>query len=569
MKSEASSTVDQNMNNNIEKSINECSSGTLKENNLLSLRKYMSNSSGYLKVTEDGLILKKKTLKGFGKSNPSNGEEVFVNYFAELEDGRSVDNTLIMREPKHILMGRNNCLPGLELGLKSMVMGEKAKIIVFPEYSYILQEEISNRIKTEENPNDDKSFIENLQSLKLENLNYPTIEDSKSLELKDLKKFLPIIFDVELVKIDKPRKNREYADVTEKITEASDLKTEGNQLFREKRFQEALVKYSSGLNFFFKIPTDDLKTNKLIDLKQTLILNIINCHIAISEFNYALKRLPEAFEIKETPKCYFYRALASMNLGEFDQASEDIEKLKSLMPNDKQVLGLEDDLRKMKEKANCEKKSIFKKGIFMQASNSNSDSNCEKKIEKNVLPAFNSKNFCFYFDLLINENTKAPQKIKFEVFNIFATAENEKSFMKYLKNLIKEKTLVNKNLEIISNSDNNSNTEDFFYRITQIELEQGGDSAKDFLNFLYSHNAKYKNTYQPCEDGLLAIKENELGKLDLIIIPFRMTAESFHNVHVVGRLFYNIENFNLISKKIKEGDKVDIRIIDSDRSSNI
>ncbi len=565
MNSETSSFINENLNNQLDKASIELKSSTLKDQNLLSLQKFIYNSSCFVKVTQDGLILKKTTLQGFGKSNPSNGEEVFVNYIADLEDGRLVDNTLIMREPKQILMGRNNCVPGLELGIKSMVIGEKAKIIVFPEYGYILHDELTNKNKSEQNPNS-KPFINNIQSLKLEQINYPSIEDSKSLELKDLKKYLPIIYDIELVKIDKPRKNRENADVTEKMTEASDLKIEGNQLFREKRYREALLKYSSGLNYFYKIPTDDLRTNKLIDLKHTLILNIINSHNALFEYNYALKRLPEAFEIKDTPKCYFYRALASMNLAEFEQAHKDIEKLKSLMPNDKQILRLEDDFKNLREKTNTDKKSIFKKGIFMEFNN---PIKYDEKIEKNFLPSFNQKNFCFYFDILINNNTKAPQKIKFEIFDIFAKTENEKSFIKYFKNLIRERKLVDKNLEIICDCEDNKKTENFLYKITEIESEKGEDSTMDLLQFLDYDNSKYMNNFQPSEDSLLAIKKKEDGKIDLVIIPFKITDKNVNNLHVIGRLFYNNENFNNLSQKIKQGENLEIRIIDCDKSFNL
>jgi tetratricopeptide (TPR) repeat protein len=563
MHSETSSIDSENQIIHGEGKFNENVFRSIKDKNLISLQKYNSNNGNYLKVTEDGLIHKKITLKGFGKSTPLNGEEVFVNFIAELEDGRFVDNTLILKEPKQILLGINNCVPGLELGIKSMVMGEKAKIIVFPEYGYILHEELKKKIKENENSKD-AIFIEKLENLKFDNIEYPSIEDSKSFELKDLKKYLPIIYDIELVRIDKPRKNREYADVTEKINEASDLKNQGNQLFREKRYQEALIKYTTGLNFFFKIPTENLIKNKLIELKHTLILNIINCHIALCEYNYALKRLLEAFEIKDTPKCYFYRSIASMNLGDFEQAQKDIEKLKSLMPNDQQVLGLENDWNNLKEKTNNEKKYIFKKGIFMHTINS--ADNTEKK-EKDALPLFDPKNFCFFFDILINKNSKLPLKIKFEIFNIFDKREKNMSFMNYLKMLIKERKLIDTNLEIIKNL--HENKEDFFYKISQLETEESENFLIDPLQFLDYDKNKYKYTYSPSEDGLLALRKNEEGKLNLVIIPFKMTAKKIENLHIVGRLFYNNNNFKNLSMKIKIGENNEIRIIDCDKSLNL
>lgn len=561
MKSEKSSIENENEINKTNLTFNNPEkNNSIQEKNLLSMHNFISSRGNFSKVTEDGLVLKKIVLKGFGKSTPLKGEEVFVNYIAELEDGRSVDNTLILKEPKQIIMGKNNCLPGLEIAIKSMVAGEKAKIVVFPEYGILLHDEIKNKLKEDQNSNEVYQK-EKLLNLKLNNINYPSIAEINHLELKDLKKYLPIIYDIELVKIDKPRKNREYADVTEKMTEASDLKNEGNQLFREKRFREALIKYNTGLNYFFKIPTDDLKTNKLIDLKQTLILNIINCHIALFEYSYALKRLIEAFEIKETPKCYFYRAMASMNLGDFEQAEKDIEKLKQLIRNDKQVLGLENDLNNLKKKTISEKRSLFKKGIFMQAA---SNENIFDKKEILKLPIFDPTNFCFFFDILINNNTKMPLKVKFEIFDIFVKNETENSFLNYLNIIIKEKKLVNSNLEIIQTSD--VTKEDFLLKILEISSEQSDESLLKFLDF---DKTKYHNAFPPIEDGLLAIRKNYNGKTDLVIIPYKLTLEKPHNLYIVGRMFYNNDNFKNISNKIKDGEKIEIRIIESDKSFNI
>lgn len=303
-------------------------------------------TSNYLPLNQPASVLKKITLKGFGKFPPSNDEEVSVNYFCELEDGKSIDNTLILREPKKIILGKNQIIPGLELAIKSMLIGEKAKLIVFPEMGYLIHE------------NSTKNKIDNFNIT-----NFPTLQDSKNMEVKDLKNFSAIFYEIELVKFDKPRKNRENIDVDEKISEANDLKNLGNQLFRESRFREALIKYESALFYFFKIPTQDL-LNKLNDLKQSIILNIINCHISLLEFSYALKRVSEAFEIKATPKCYFYRAVSYMNLGDFEQAIKDVEVLKDLMPNDNQVKNLEKDFYCLKDKIIKEKKVLFKKVFF-------------------------------------------------------------------------------------------------------------------------------------------------------------------------------------------------------------
>ncbi len=550
--------IDINLNRNID-----VCNENLKEKNLNSMKRYLSTNSGFVKVTEDELILKKINFKGYGKCNPSDGEDTFVNYVAELEDGRSVDNSLILREPKKIMMGENHCVPGLEIGIKSMIMGEKAKIVVFPGYGYLLQE-----FKSKKNKDEDKSefnYINHLEKLNFKEIDYPSIEEFNKMELKDQKKYLPIIYNIELVKIDKPRKNREDSDVTEKMTEASDLKIEGNQLFRENRYREALIKYSTGINYFFKIPTEDLKTIKLIDLKHTLILNIINCHLALNEYNYALKRINEAFEIKETPKCYFYRALSSMNLDDFEQAEKDLDKLKNLLPNDKQVLGLEGDLKRLKNKTINEKKNIFKKGLFMQSSENNSYN--ENKKPETILPCFNEKNFCFYLDYLLNNNYESPQKIKIEIFNSFSQRklnENQNNLVNCLIDIIKARKLKDKEIEIkYQNEDGKS------FAFNLLELEESDKETFDIYEFLNIKKGDNSKKFPPCEDLLLAIKKNKNLKYDLIILPFNLGDNPIEDIFIIGRVFFNKENFSSISNRIEKGEIINIKITECDCSLNI
>ena len=161
-----------------------------------------------------------------------------------------------------------------------------------------------------------------------------------------------IIYEIELVKFDKIRKNKSVLEPEERIEEAGNLKTEGNELFREKRYYEAIVKYNSGLNYINQLPTEFLNT-KIVDLRLQFYLNITNCHICMQEFNYALKKVEEAFGLKNPPpvKCYYYRCIANMNLGEFELAGKDFKLLRTMLPNDNLVKQLEDDFVIIKEKS--------------------------------------------------------------------------------------------------------------------------------------------------------------------------------------------------------------------------
>ena len=90
---------------------------------------------------------------------------------------------------------------------------------------------------------------------------------------------------------------------------AEQLKNEGNELFRLQRYYEAIIKYKDGLEYITQMPTEFL-TQKVYDLRHQFNLNITNCHIALNEYNYAMKSLNEAFTINKTPKCHYFRAVS-------------------------------------------------------------------------------------------------------------------------------------------------------------------------------------------------------------------------------------------------------------------
>ena len=138
---------------------------SIKEKNEQKKKKYLENSN-YEKVTDDGNILKKITMRGFGKSNPKDSQEAFLNYVGTLEDGKSVENTFIHQEPKRITLGKIIILPGLEIAVKFMTMEEKANVIVFPDYGFILQERINSIIK--EKPDEIVNILDTVKDFVLE-----------------------------------------------------------------------------------------------------------------------------------------------------------------------------------------------------------------------------------------------------------------------------------------------------------------------------------------------------------------------------------------------------------------
>jgi hypothetical protein len=211
-----------------------------------------------------------------------------------------------------------------------------------------------------------------------------------------------------------------------------------------------------------------------------------------------------------------------MNLGDFEQSVKDIDKLKILLPGDKQIKKLEDDLNEIKKKQFQEKKSIFKKGFLSNSNISNNsneknenlintninekkktNSNNSKISNKLKLPNFDENNLCVYFDVLINNNTKLPQKIKIEIFDIFKITskeikmksrefdlDNEFNFVNYFVNAIKNNLFKEKKIEI---SELDYEKKSFYFKLDEINL--------------LKKNKNYLNVNEDKENGFILFEE--------------------------------------------------------------
>jgi tetratricopeptide (TPR) repeat protein len=414
----------------------------------------MFKNNDEIPITKDNGIIKKITQQGFSSGYPNPGDELYLHYFSELSDGRGVDNTHITKE-MHItkLDGFSSLIPGLKLSLKTMKMGEKAIIKIQPEYSFLALEKLKELSKIEGQVQDpEQEFFRIINACKEEISDFlqgKSQEELKKLDVKEAKKYLPIIYDIEMVKFDKPRKSKQNMDPEEKVEAAGELKKEGNELFQQGRFREAMVKYEAGLDYISQIPTDFLiaDDSKVYLMRMQFYLNLTNCHISLGEFNYGLKKVEKGFEIYERipktnpAKLHYYRCICKMNLGDFDEADSDLSILEKLLPGDQTIKKLKEDYTKLREKTLISKKGMLKKGLL--SSNLYKDKEPDKEKIEDFLPEFNSRNFCFYLDFVIDGNFKNPIKLKFELFtNSSGNIRVNKEINEDILEKMKHKTLI-------------------------------------------------------------------------------------------------------------------------------
>ena len=127
------------------------------------------------------------------------------------------------------------------------------------------------------------------------------------------------------------RKERQLMDkpTKEKIEAGKRFKTEGDDLLKQKRYDEAINVYEKGLLQLFYTFSDDKEEDEMIDkIKEGMNLNCSFCKIKQDKFEEATQYLNEAMRVnKENLKTLYRMGFCHFKLEKFDDAKNDINTI--------------------------------------------------------------------------------------------------------------------------------------------------------------------------------------------------------------------------------------------------
>ena len=422
-------------------------------------------------------------------------------------------------------------------------MGEKSTFKFPPEYTYFSQEKYSKC---------DPTIIAHLKPelFKTEIPEKKTEEEIKGMEIEQAKKYQNLYYDIELIKFDKPRPRKNQINPQERMEQADELKFEGNKLFKEKRFMEAIIKYEDARDYLKHLPNEFIN-DYYHNMQNSLTLNITNCRINLSQYNYALKNLEENFVFKKTPKAFYFKSLCQMHLGDFESSYQNLLELQKVLPDEKQMKIFFDDYYKFKEETIKQQKDRSKKGIFQ--SGLYKDKKDEEKKEFSLPKLNKEENPCFYIDFLVNGDEMNPNKIKFEIFK--NTENLIFNVFEFVKNEIKNKNIIGKELKFdFSSSDENNNNGEYNNIIL---FENIKDVQKD-------DNFDEINKYPINEDVLLLLHRKQ-DTYNIEISWKKISDKPVKDYIVFGRCYYNQ---NSITNLVQNKTKGNLKILDIDETFN-
>lgn len=283
----------------------------------------MSHELIDVSIAQDGGVKKRiiTPAPDGARGPPPDGYLVSIHYTGKLaSDGSKFDSSLDRKKPLNFIIGQGLVMKGWDEGCASMKVGEKALLIVSPEYGY------------------------------------------RDLEQSNIPAGSVLHFEVELLDfMEKPKKKHEM-NLSERIEKAKELKAEGTEKFTAKKFSDAASKYEEAANFSIEeggnIPEEEEERVVFVACWS----NAAMCYVKLEQWEDVVKACNRVLTLpseSNNVKCLYRRGLAKMNLRFLQESKNDLTAAKKLDNANKDVRRALATLKSMMDKIKEKEKASF------------------------------------------------------------------------------------------------------------------------------------------------------------------------------------------------------------------
>jgi len=291
----------------------------------------------WIDLSGDGGVLKKIIENGEADGEtPPNGDEVSAHYTGTLEDGQKFDSSRDRGQPFKFTIGKGQVIKGWDIGFASMKVGEKAILKIRSDYGYGQSPPPGGIITAG----------------------------------------ATLIFDVELLGVQKKKKEKWELSAEEKCQEAEKLKAEGTDLFKLKNYSDAVEKYIEAAGYVENVndsESDDedagsAKDGKAKELFIACSLNAAQCYLSLQQYPDAARKAADVIKKDaNNVKALYRRGLARLKMGLTSESKSDLTAAFNLDSSNKEIRRALQELKEQSAAAKQKEKAAFG-GLFGKVS---------------------------------------------------------------------------------------------------------------------------------------------------------------------------------------------------------
>lgn len=318
----------------------------------------------YLTTTDPNVIGKKILEPGKdGEENnpPQRFDKVKITFSLKLENGELVDEQLNEEKPFEVKVGDMELMRGMNVGLTTMRVGEKAEFTIPKEWTYE-----SRQAEEEQNAREGNA-----------------------------------IWIVKLLDVERGLKVTKWdLEDQEKLVYATKCKDEGNAFFKAGKWAEAEEKYTQAIEL---IEWD--RQPERIDLKVQVLYNLSLTLSKLHRFVSAVEKINWAINIKpREAKGYFRKSNVYLSMSEFNTAQEELVKALDIEPGNPEILAQIEKVKEASERYQKESSKLygkmFSKGVYESRNKCDYSDNLNPLVQLEI--SANEQIICLKIELFSN-----------------------------------------------------------------------------------------------------------------------------------------------------------------------
>lgn len=292
-------------------------------NSVLSIELELVQIKPVIDISGDSRILKKILKEGNGVLTANDGANVIIKYTAMLEDGTIIEKKgFDGEESVEFVTDEEQVIAGLDRAATTMRKGEQASVTIKPEYGF------------------------------------GCAEVKRDLAVVPANSTL--IYEVEMLDFTREKAPSELS-TNERIEAAGKKKEEGNELFKNGKYERAVKKYDKAMGYIsedLSFADDEQKLVK--SLRVSCWLNCAACCSKLNNFHEAIKLCSKVLDVEYgNVKALYRRAQALIESASLHLAELDIKKALEVDPQNRELKLLQKKLKQLQAESNKRDATLY------------------------------------------------------------------------------------------------------------------------------------------------------------------------------------------------------------------